>query len=107
MVKFLRPAEPEAVEINSTSHRKQYMKLNRMVSGARAECFPNLCKLFNGTLQEKKRALALFVQSGENFEQCESTFTVVRETSELRDWVEEHLTVPEMIKEGLSEHLVC
>ena len=94
-------------KVTTSSHRKQYMVLQRVANGPRAADFPELVKMFRGTKTEKLSALRAFVSSGENLEAVESTFASRRLQSETLSKLRRCLTIREMQQLGRSTHLPC
>ncbi|CAK8999665.1 unnamed protein product [Durusdinium trenchii] len=89
-------------KVTTSSHRKQYMVLQRVANGPRAADFPELVKMFRGTKTEKLSALRAFVSSGENLEAVESTFASRRLQSETLSKLRRCLTIREMQQLGCS-----
>ena len=94
-------------KVTTSSHRKQYMVLQRVANGPRAADFPELVKMFRGTKTEKFSALRAFVSSGESLEAVESTFASRRLQSETLSKLRRCLTIREMQQLGCSTHLPC
>ncbi|CAE7258137.1 unnamed protein product, partial [Symbiodinium necroappetens] len=59
-------------KINSANYRKEYMKLNRLYDSGELASYPNMQKLQEGTLDEKRKLLREWVISGQNLQACES-----------------------------------
>lgn len=52
----------EAIQVTSTTHKKQWNLLTRVAAGPRATEFPEVSRLFSGNKQEKLQALRLLVK---------------------------------------------
>lgn len=92
------------LQINSTTHKREWQALNRVASGPRRLEFPEIARLFTGTKAEQRKVLAAYVNSGENLEEVESTFTIVRKHSQKMIGKRRLMTVAQMKAEGFSEY---
>lgn len=87
---------------NSTSHRKEWMALDRMSKGPKASQFPQLAELFRGNAHDKCKALKLYLENGSSLAECEAAFTMQRSLERVRRcW-----TIKQMEEAGFSESLV-
>ena len=101
------PTEPVG-PVTSTTHRKQFMALQRVVQGPRASAFPEITKLFgSGTKAERLKVLKTYVQNGENLQAVESAFRASRTHSETMRTTRRLMTISEMQQAGFSECLGC
>lgn len=92
------------LQINSTTHKREWQALNRVASGPRRLEFPEIARLFTGTKAEQRKVLAAYVNSGENLEEVESTFMIVRKHSQKMIGKRRLMTVAQMKAEGFSEY---
>ena len=90
----------------SQTHKNEYMTLQRIATGPRARAAPQLCALWNGSTEDKRRALYHFLQNDTNLEACEASFTTVRRKLDRMHAGRKWLTIGMMVKEGFSECLV-
>lgn len=74
-----------------------------MAAGPRKASFPQLAAMLQGDKAEKLRALKLYLESGENFEQCEATITVTKRRKDKLSHKRQWLTVRSMKEAGFSE----
>ena len=94
--------------ITSTTHKRQFMTLQRVVSGPRAASFPEINKMFgSGNKMDRLRVLKAFVQNGENLDALESSFRSNRTHSETTRTTRCLMTIREMREAGFSECLGC
>ena len=99
---------PAPEGVTSTSHRKQFMQLQRVVQGPRAASFPEISRLFgSGTKADRLKVLRAFVQNGDNLEAVESSFKANRSHSETMVHTRRLMTIREMQAAGFSECLDC
>ena len=89
--------------ITSTTHRREFMALNRVATGPRAVQFPEVARLFLGTKAEQRKVLAAYVNSGENLDAVEADMTNVRTHSERFKATRKLMTIKEMVDAGFSE----
>lgn len=90
--------------ITSTTHKSQWMKLERVCNGPRAAQFPEIARAFgSGTKAERTKVLRDFVQNGENLEALEGTFKATRTHSERLKTTRRLMTIAQMQLEGFSE----
>ncbi|CAE7682522.1 unnamed protein product [Symbiodinium necroappetens] len=64
------PASDEQ-KINSTTHKKEYMRLKRIVESGQLSAYPSMHQLANGIVKERAELLKRWVSSGENLANCE------------------------------------
>ena len=94
--------------ITSTTHKRQFMSLQRVVTGPRAASFPEISKIFgSGNKMDKLRVLKAFVQNGENLDALESSFRSSRTHSETTRTTRRLMTIRQMREAGFSECLGC
>ena len=106
------PVEDVAVRaegpVTSTTHRKQFMALQRVVQGPRAGAFPEITRLFgSGTKADRLKVLKTYVQNGENLQAVEGAFRASRTHSESLRTTRRLMTIREMQQAGFSECLGC
>ena len=96
----------EVAVVNSATHRKEYMRLKRMMEGQRGLGFPHMKRLFDSDNRvEKQQLLQTWVNQGENAEACEG-YLVMRATQQHKgESKQELLTVRAVRAMGLSELL--
>ncbi|CAK9097220.1 Uncharacterized protein SCF082_LOCUS45611, partial [Durusdinium trenchii] len=94
----------EVAVVNSATHRKEYMRLKRMMEGQRGLGFPHMKRLFDSDNRvEKQQLLQTWVNQGENAEACEG-YLVMRATQQHKgESKQELLTVRAVRAMGLSE----
>lgn len=92
------------LQITSSTHKREWQALSRVASGPRRLEFPEIARLFTGTKAEQRKVLAAYVNSGENPEEVESTFTIVRKHSQKMTGKRRLMTVAQMKSEGFSEY---
>ena len=94
--------------ITSSTHKRQFMTLQRVVSGPRAASFPEINKMFgSGNKMDKLKVLKAFVLNGENLDALESSFRSSRTHSETTRTTRRLMTIREMREAGFSECLGC
>lgn len=93
--------------ITSTTHRREFMALNRVATGPRALQFPEVAKMFLGSKAEQRKVLAAYVNSGENLDSVEADMTNVRTHSEKFTSTRKLMTIKEMFDAGFSEIPGC
>ena len=93
--------------ITLTTHRREFMALNRVATGPRALQFPEVAKMFLGSKVEQRKVLAAYVNSGENLDAVEADMTNVRTHSEKYTATRKLMTIKQMIDEGFSEIPGC
>ncbi|CAE7769876.1 unnamed protein product [Symbiodinium microadriaticum] len=71
------PASDEQ-KINSTTHKKEYMRLKRIVESGQLSAYPSMHQLANGTVKERAELLKRWVSSGENLANCEHLIVAQR-----------------------------
>eukprot|EP00435_Cladocopium_sp_Y103_P048868 s2440_g14.t1 len=87
--------------VTSTTHRKQFMALQRVVQGPRAGAFPEITRLFgSGTKAERLNVLRSYVQNGEHLQAVESAFRASRTHSETLRTTRRLMTIREMQQAG-------
>lgn len=105
------PKVPEvaASEVLPTSatHKAQWNKLARVAAGPRAKAYPQLASLWNGTPDDKRKALHQFVQSGENLDACEAQLVVKRRKTEKMSHRRRWMTIRQMREAQFSSYLGC
>lgn len=97
--------DPKSSAPNSTTHLSQWKVLQRMAKGPRATSFPQLSAMFQGNKAEKLRALKLYLDAGEDLQQCEATITVTKKHKDKVLHKREWLTIRAMKSAGYSENL--
>lgn len=93
----------DGMMITSTTHRREWATLTRVASGPRAESFPELSRLFNGTKADKLRVLREFVTSGCNLEAVEANVVATRAHRERLQRTRKLMTVREMREAHFTE----
>lgn len=94
--------------ITSTTHKSQWMKLERVCSGPRAAQFPEIARAFgSGTKAERTQVLRNFVQNGENLDALEGSFKATCTHSERVKTTRRLMTISQMQAEGFSECPCC
>ena len=90
---------------SSSSHKKQWNVLTRVSSGPRATQFPQISALFQGDKASKLQALKLYLEQGENLEQCETAIMVQKRYKDSLNHNRRWMTVKQMKEAGCSEWL--
>lgn len=90
---------------NSVSHKKQWLRLDRMSKGPAAQKFPGLAKLFQGSKLDKAKALQAYVAAGEDMPGAEAHFQVSKKHAERQRRGRKLMTLKEMADANFSEQL--
>lgn len=105
----MAPAKAEDVPASelptSKTNKKQWNLLDRVVSGPRATAHPNLVAMWNGSNEDKRRALYQFLQSSENLEATEAAMRVTRRKVDAAHHTRQWLTIREMHDKKYSTSL--
>lgn len=97
----------EAIQVTSTTHKKQWNLLTRVAAGPRATEFPEVSRLFSGNKQEKLQALRLLVKNGDNLQAAEASVKIQKQHLAKTTSCRRLMTIAQMQQEGCSERLVC
>ena len=97
----------EAIQVTSTTHKKQWNLLTRVAAGPRATEFPEVSRLFSGNKQEKLQALRLLVKNGDNLQGGEASVKIQKQHLAKTTSCRRLMTIAQMQQEGCSERLVC
>ena len=97
----------EAIQVTSTTHKKQWNLPTRVATGPRAAEFPEVSRLFSGNKQEKLHALRLLVKNGDNLQAAEASVKIQKQHLAKTTSCRRLMTIAQMQQEGCSERLVC
>ncbi|CAE7294668.1 unnamed protein product [Symbiodinium sp. CCMP2592] len=100
------PKGDEKCKICSTTHRKEYAKLNRLHESGALAGYPNMLKLQEGTLDEKRALLRDWVLSGQNLQACESTIEIAKEAGVRSEKIWMQIAVKNMHKQKV-QHIIA
>lgn len=90
---------------NSANFHKQWLRLGRMSSGSNAPNYPDLAKLFQGSRQDKAKALKMYLDAGENMEAAQASFKIQKTHVERQRRNRQLMTLKQMTDAGFSECL--
>lgn len=102
------PAPPDAStsvpEVNSKTHKKEYMRLGRLMNNGTitATTYPSMHSLANGTTKERAELLGRWVQSNENIAACECLVKATRRSNLRGQRVVQLVAVKDMSKAPYS-----
>ena len=100
------PSEVPTSELpTSKSHKRQWNYLERVATGPRAKAHPTLTALWNGSNEDKRRALHQYLQNEENLAATEAAMQVTRRKTDSMTHSRRWMTLKQMHEEKFSECL--
>eukprot|EP00438_Fugacium_kawagutii_P034756 Skav221195 [mRNA] locus=scaffold3557:154947:158653:+ [translate_table: standard] len=98
------PADPKPEDLpTSKTHKAQWNRLSRVAVGPRAKAYPQLASLWNGTPDDKRKALHQYLLSEENLEACEAQLVVKRGKLDTMSHRRKWMTIRQMKDAQFSE----
>ena len=101
--------EPSEVPLSqlptSKTHKRQWSCLDRVATGPRAKAHPSLTALWNGSSEDKRRALYQYLQNEENLAATEAAMQVTRRKTDSMTHSRRWMTLKQMHEEKFSECL--
>jgi hypothetical protein len=91
----------------SKTHKRQWNCLERVATGLRAKAHPSLTALWNGSSEDKRRALYQYLQNEENLAATEAAMLVTRRKTDSMTQNRRWMTLKQMHDEKFSEFLAC
>lgn len=105
----LSKREPSEVPLSqlptSKTHKRQWSCLDRVATGPRAKAHPSLTALWNGSSEDKRRALYQYLQNEENLAATEAAMQVTRRKTDSMTHSRRWMTLKQMHEEKFSECL--
>lgn len=89
----------------SKTNKRQWNLLERVATGPRAKAHPSLTALWNGSSEDKRRALYQYLQNEENLAATEAAMLVTRRKTDSMTQNRRWMTLKQMHDEKFSEFL--